>query len=99
MSLMSSLQMTMGKLPTVTCRYPSPAGTITKIQEDKIDRTQSPIAIAAAIQQPDLRRSYDYHREGIAEPDGEHGLRSPTNIDTAEAVSHLSTDARNPQPK
>jgi hypothetical protein len=68
------------------------------MQDDEIDQTQSPIAAAAVIQQSDLRSGHDCHREGIAERDSENGLRSPTNSDTADAVSHLSTDAGDHQP-
>jgi hypothetical protein len=85
------------KLPAVSCRYPSLAGTIPKMQVDQIDRAQSPIAKAAAIQRLDLRSNQDYHREGIAERDGENVLRSPTNIDTADTALHLFSNAGDPQ--
>jgi hypothetical protein len=88
------------RLPAVSCRYPSPASTISKIQEGEIDQTQSPIAAAAAIQQSDLRSSHNCHREGIAESEGDNS-GSPINGEPADTDSSvtvaLQTDVGDPQ--
>jgi hypothetical protein len=89
------------RLPAVSCRYPSPASTISKIQEDEIDQAQSPIAAATAIQQLDLS-GHDYHREGIAESasDNSESLINgePANTASSVTVALQSTDAGDPQP-
>jgi hypothetical protein len=89
-------------MPAVSCRYPSPISTIFKIEEDEVDRTQSPIAIAAAIQQSDLRSNCGCHGERIAESDGDNSLRSPINSKSANTPSSVtvafqSTDVRDPK--
>jgi hypothetical protein len=90
------------RLPAVSCRYPSPASTISKLQEDEIDQAQSPIAVAAPIQQSDLRSGHDCHREGIAESasDNSGPLINSEPADTASSVTVAlqSTDAGDPQP-
>jgi hypothetical protein len=90
------------RLPAVSCRYPSPASTVSKIQEDEIDQAQSPIAAAAAIQQSDLRSGHDCHREGIAESasDNSGPLINSEPADTASSVTAVlqSADAGDPQP-
>jgi hypothetical protein len=84
------------RLPAVSCRYPSPASTISKIQGDEIDQAQSPIAAVAAMQQLDLRSGHDYHREGIAESASDNS-GSLINGEPADAASSV-TVAGDPQP-
>jgi hypothetical protein len=42
------------RLPAVSCRYPSPVSTVSKVQDGGADQTQYPTAVEAAIQQSDL---------------------------------------------
>jgi hypothetical protein len=74
------------RLPASSCRYPSPANTTSKPQEDGTDQAQSPIAVVAAIQQSDLRSGHDCRREGIAKS-GE-----PDDTTSSVTVAHQSTD-------
>lgn len=77
------------RLPAVSCRYPSPASTISKIQEGEIDQTQSPIAAVAAIQQPDPRSGHGCYQEGIAKSDSDNS-RSPINGEPADTASSVT---------
>ena len=44
--------------PAISYRYLSPASTVSKLQEERTDQIQSPIAVVAAIQQSDLRSGH-----------------------------------------
>lgn len=79
------------RLPAVSCRYSSPASIVSKLQGDRTDQTQSFIAGAAVLQQSDLRSSYNYYQESIAESNNDYS-RSLINSklsDTASSVTAI----------
>lgn len=78
------------KLPAVS-RYPSPASTVSKLQEHRTDQTQSPTSVVAAIQQSDLKSGHDFHREGITESDNDNSLSSPISNEPADIASCVTT--------
>lgn len=76
-------------MPAVSCSYLSLTSTISKMPEDEIGQTQSPIVTAAAIQQLDSRNGRDCHREGIAKSDSENS-GSPISSEPADTASSVT---------